>query len=269
MSGKRIPICLTIAGSDSGGGAGVQADMKTFSSLETFATSAITAITAQNSFEVTAIQEIEPQVVYKQIQAVATDFSVDACKTGMLSSEAIIRIVAAAIRDFSIHKFVLDPVMISKSGATLLQPTAMSALKQELLPLSMVLTPNLPEAEEISGVKIMDDTSLRQAAEKILDFGPQWLVIKGGHSEGAPIDYVFSRRYQEEFQLPAPRINTRNTHGSGCTYAAAITAYLARNASPRQAIEMARQYVQKGIESSLSIGKGHGPLHHFHPWYRF
>lgn len=264
---ESIPLSLTIAGSDSGGGAGIQADLKTFSALQTFGASVITAITAQNSREVLAIHEVPAPVISDQIRAVATDFSIASFKTGMLFSRQIIEAVGTAIDDYRLSNYVLDPVMISKSGARLLKDDAIQSLKENLVPKSLVLTPNLPEAEVLTGVTITDEPSARKAARFLLEMGAEWIIIKGGHLEGAPVDRVYSRH--ESFELPGTRVETKNTHGSGCTYSSAIVAFLARGYTPPEAIREAKAYIHSGIEQSLDIGSGHGPLHHFHPWYRF
>lgn len=263
----NIPICLTIAGSDSGGGAGIQADLKTFSSLKTFGTSVITAITAQNSHEVIGIEEISTDFIYKQIQAVATDFPIRAFKSGMLSSRNIIEIVESGIREFKLQNYVLDPVMVAKSGAKLLKEDAIDSMVSKLFPLAHVVTPNLPEAEVLIGEKIESEAAMRKAAEKILNMGPSWVIIKGGHGEGNPVDWVFSK--ESFFALPGKRVHTQNTHGSGCSYSSAITAFLARGFTTEEAIREAKKFIHKAIIMSLKIGQGHGPLHHFHPWYNF
>jgi hydroxymethylpyrimidine/phosphomethylpyrimidine kinase len=263
----KIPKSLTIAGSDSGGGAGIQADLKTFSALKTFGMSAITAITAQNTKEVLQILELPVDIINNQIKAVAEDIGVDAFKTGMLSSEKIIHAVAASIRDFGLKNYVLDPVMTSKSGHTLLKPEAIHALITELLPLSLIITPNIPEAQILAGMEINNDGAVRDALKKILDLGPKNVIIKGGHAQGNPVDWINLAGYI--FAIPESRIDTRNTHGSGCTFAAAIVSFLARGYELDKAIWEAKSYIHKAIARSLDIGAGHGPLHHFHPWYRF
>ncbi len=264
---ETIPLSLTIAGSDSGGGAGIQADLKTFSALKTFGTSVITAITAQNSREVLGIHEVPVQIIHDQIRALATDFSVSSFKTGMLFSKEIIESVGKAIDEYRLPNYVLDPVMISKSGARLLKDDAIESLKEFLVPRSLVITPNLPEAEVVTGVDIIDKQSSDEAARRLLDLGAGWVIIKGGHLDGEPVDRVYSN--EVSFEMPGKRIETKNTHGSGCTFSSAIVAFLARGFSPPDAIKKAKEYIHAGIVQSLDIGSGHGPLHHFHPWYPF
>lgn len=264
---EAIPISLTIAGSDSGGGAGIQADLKTFSALKTFGTSVITAITAQNSREVLSIHEVPVPVIHDQVRALATDFSISSFKTGMLFSREIIESLGKSIDEYQLPSYVLDPVMISKSGTRLLKDDAIEALREFLVPKSLVVTPNIPEAEVLTGISISDGKSAGEAARHLLEMGAGWVIIKGGHLEGEPVDRVYSK--DEFFELPGKRVETRNTHGSGCTYSSAIVAFLARGYSPAGAIREAKTYIHGGIEQSLDIGSGHGPLHHFHPWYRF
>lgn len=267
MTAKVIPTVLTIAGSDSGGGAGIQADLKTFSALQTYGMSAITAITAQNTREVLQIEELTSEIIYNQIKAVVTDIGVNAYKTGMLSSIRIIETVAQAIEDFSLKNFVLDPVMVSKSGAKLIQDDAIETLLEKLLPHASIVTPNIPEAEVISGVRIDSETAIRKAAETIAALGSSCVVIKGGHLNGDPVDWAYSQNHL--FAMPKKRIPTENTHGTGCTYSAAIAAFLAKGNTTQEAVRAAKEYVFGGIAESLSLGTGHGPLHHFHNWYKY
>ncbi len=267
-SGKKgIPRVLSIAGSDSGGGAGIQADIKTFSALSTYGMSAITAVTAQNTKDVLQIMEMSQEMVYKQIQAVAEDVGVDAFKTGMLSSRPIIEVVIKAIADFQLKNFVCDPVMLTKSGVKLLADDAINILIHELIPLADVITPNIPEAEVITKQSIDTEATIRVAAEKIMNMGAKCVVIKGGHLQGDPVDWVCSQKHF--FALPERRINTPHTHGSGCTYSSAIAAFLARGYETDRAIREAKKYIHKAISFSLSLGNGHGPLHHFHSWYKY
>jgi len=254
---------LTIAGSDSGGGAGIQADLKTFGALGVFGTSAITAITAQNTVAVSRIQEVDPEVVAAQIDAVAGDIGVDAAKTGMLSSKAITRAVAAALKRHLIPNLVVDPVMVSKTGARLLKEDAIAPLKAEILPLAEIVTPNIPEAEILSGHKITDAETLREAARRILDLGPARVVIKGGHSDSPNVvDLYYDGKSFEE--LKAERVQTRSTHGTGCTFSAAIAAYLAHGLPPLDAVARAKEFLTAALQAPPSIGKGIGPIDHFH-----
>ncbi len=258
---------LTIAGSDSGGGAGIQADLKTFGALGVFGTSAITAITAQNTVAVTRIQEIDPDVVAAQIDAVAEDIGIDAAKTGMLASTTIVEAVAAALRRHRVPNLVVDPVMISKSGARLLKEDAIGTLKTRLLPLAEIVTPNIPEAEVLSGHKIADVEAMRDAARRILDLGSRRVVIKGGHAEGPNVvDLYFDGERFEEFK--AERVATRNTHGTGCTYSAAIAAYLAHGLPPLDAVARAKEFLIAALRTAPDIGKGIGPINHFHAFHK-
>src|SRR5213593_1990325 len=254
---------LTIAGSDSGGGAGIQADLKTFGALGVFGTSAITAVTAQNTLTVARIQEIDPQMVAAQIDAVAEDIGIDAAKTGMLSNSAIIEAVASAVKRHRIPNLVVDPVMVSKSGARLLREDAVVTLKSRLLPLAEIITPNLPEAETLTGQKISDAEAMREAARRIHDLGPRRVVIKGGHTDSPNVVDLFfdGNDFQE---LKAERIQTRSTHGTGCTFAAAIAAYLAHGLPPLDAVARAKEFVTAALRAAPDLGKGVGPLNQFH-----
>jgi hydroxymethylpyrimidine/phosphomethylpyrimidine kinase len=254
----KLPVALTIAGSDSGGGAGIQADLKTFAALGVHGTSAITAITAQNTVTVTDILELPTTIVRAQIDAVVNDMRVDAAKTGMLASSAIIEAVAAAIDAHAIRNLVVDPVMIAKGGATLLRDDAIEALRNLLLPLAAVITPNLPEAEVLLGrpVRTLDDR--RQAARDLVALGPRIAVVKGGHAEGDAVDIFWDGAQLVE--LRAPRIATSNTHGSGCVFSAAIAAGLAKGRDPLSAVREAKDFINRAIEHSIEIGHGHGPV---------
>ena len=257
-----IPRALSIAGSDSGGGAGIQADLKTFSAFGVFGMTAITAVTAQNTLGVAGIVEIPPEVVGQQIDAVATDIGVDAAKTGMLSSAPIIEIVADRIRHHRIERLVIDPVMIAKSGAPLLRPMAVDALLRDLLPLALVLTPNLHEARALTGREIRTVREMEDAARALSARGPRYVVLKGGHLEGGALDVVFDGARFEH--LEAPRIPTPHTHGTGCVFSAAITAGLARGDGVRAAIRAAKTFITRAIEEALPLGGGHGPANPMH-----
>lgn len=256
------PKALTIAGSDSGGGAGIQADLKTFSALGVYGSSVITAVTAQNTTGVFAVQEIDPGVIAKQIDAVMDDIGATAAKTGMLSSAAIIETVADRVRHHRLTNLVVDPVMVAKSGDTLLQPEAVSALKQQLLPLALVVTPNLPEAEVLTRRQVQTDEQMRDAARAIHDMGAAAVVIKGGHSAGDANDVVYDG--QEFYTLHAQRVDTPHTHGTGCTFSAAIAAGLAKGLDVPEAVKQAKRYLTMAIEQAYAIGAGHSPVHHFH-----
>jgi hydroxymethylpyrimidine/phosphomethylpyrimidine kinase len=258
-----LPRTLTIAGSDSGGGAGVQADLKTFTALQTFGMSAITALTAQNTTGVRGIHPVPPEFVTQQIDAVAEDIGIDAAKTGMLADAPIIEAVAEAVRRHGIEQLVVDPVMVAKSGHALLQKEAVAALKATLLPRAYVLTPNLPEAAVLTGETVESVEDMREAARALAELGPRFVLVKGGHLEaGDAVDLLFDGRLFHE--LRAERIATENTHGTGCTYSAAIAAYLARGHEPLVAIQEAKAYLTEAIRRSLDLGAGHGPL--FHGW---
>jgi hydroxymethylpyrimidine/phosphomethylpyrimidine kinase len=252
---------MTIAGSDSGGGAGIQADLKTFQALGVYGTSALTAITAQNTVGVFAVHEIPTEVIAAQIDAVATDIGVDAAKTGMLSSAEIITTVAERIRHWGFDRLVVDPVMVAKSGDRLLREDAVQALISELLPLAMVLTPNVPEAEVLVGRSLETEDQIRQAASDIVDLGPRAVVMKGGHRVG-PIatDLLFDGRSFHVFE--SERIDTPNTHGTGCTFSAAIAAGLARGLSLVDAVGSAKRYLTEAIRRATPIGQGRGPVAH-------
>jgi len=255
----KIPVALTIAGSDSGGGAGIQADLKTFAALGVHGTSAITAITAQNTVTVTRIQELPVEMIRAQIDAVVEDLAPAAAKTGMLSSAEIIECVAEAVRAHRLTHLVVDPVMVAKGGAKLLQDDAVEALRRRLLPLAAVVTPNLPEAEVLLGRRIATLDEQCRAARDLLKLGARAVVVKGGHSGGAESVDVFADG-QQELSLPAPRLDTANTHGSGCVFSAAITAELAKGAGLQEAVAAAKAYITAAIEASLEIGHGHGPV---------
>jgi hydroxymethylpyrimidine/phosphomethylpyrimidine kinase len=254
----RLPVALTIAGSDSGGGAGIQADLKTFAALGVHGTSAITAITAQNTVSVTDIFELSPALISSQIAAVVDDIGVDAAKTGMLSSSEIIDAVATAIKRHGIRNLVVDPVMVAKAGARLLRDDAVDALRTLLLPLAAIITPNLPEAEVLLGRPIRTIDERRQAARDLVAMGSRAAVVKGGHA-GEDVTDVYWDGI-ELVELKAERVATRNTHGSGCVFSAAITAGLATGLEPLAAVREAKEFITGAIEASLELGHGHGPV---------
>lgn len=253
----KLPVAMTIAGSDSGGGAGIQADLKTFAALGVHGTSAVTAITAQNTTGVTDILELPVELVRKQIAAVVDDMGVQAAKTGMLSSAAIITVVAEAVRAYGLTLLVVDPVMIAKGGAKLLRDDAIDALRKQLLPLAAVVTPNLPEAEVLLGRPIRSLEERKQAARELVAMGARAAVVKGGHAQDAT-DVYFDG--SQMIELRAERIDTANTHGSGCVFSAAIAAWLARGADPLQAASEAKVFITQAVANSLEIGHGHGPV---------
>ena len=266
------PIALTIAGSDSGGGAGIQADLKTFSALGVYGASVITALTAQNTREVRAIHDVPADFIAAQLDTVFDDLEVNAVKIGMLSRPETIRTVAAILRERRLTNIVLDPVMVAKSGDKLLADEAVDALRSELLPLARLITPNLPEAAVLLGVAEADShEAMREQAEALLQLGPQAVLIKGGHlpdSAGDDSADLLLVRTQAHW-LPARRIPTRNTHGTGCTLSSAIAAGLARGLDIQPAVDEAKAYITEAIQAAdrLHVGSGHGPTHHFHRWW--
>jgi hydroxymethylpyrimidine/phosphomethylpyrimidine kinase len=253
---------LTIAGSDSGAGAGIQADLKTFAAHGVYGTTAITAVTAQNTRGVTSFTDVAPELIRQQIEAVMVDLGADAAKTGMLASAPVVEMVARAISDFDIPFVVVDPVMLAKSGDGLTDTAAVDAMKTSLLPNAFVVTPNIPEAEALAGMAITTDDDRREAARRIRAFGPSLVVIKGGHAPGDDIvDLLYDGRDFVEFRHP--RVMSRHTHGTGCTFAAAITAHLACGRSVRDAIPLIQEYIAGAIRAAPEIGEGSGPMNHF------
>ncbi len=258
----NIPRVLIIAGSDSSGGAGIQADLKTVSALGAFGMTAITALTAQNTTGVYGVVEIDPAFVVQQIDACVADIGCDAVKTGMLANSGIIEAVAGAISARRLGPVVVDPVMVAKSGAPLLKPEAIEALKSKLLPLACVVTPNLQEAEVLTGGEIRTLEQMKQSAMAIRALGPQNVVVKGGHLEGVAADVLYDGREFMEFR--AERIQTRNTHGTGCIFASAIAAGLAQQKNVRESVAAAKEFITLAIRASLPIGQGHGPANPMH-----
>jgi hydroxymethylpyrimidine/phosphomethylpyrimidine kinase len=250
---------LTIAGSDSGGGAGIQADLKTFSALGVFGMTAITAVTVQNTKGVSDVEELSPSIVAEQIRSVAGDIGVDAAKTGMLASAAIVHAVAEAIEETGLPNLVVDPVFLSKHGHPLLADDAVDSIKRLILPLATVVTPNLPEAAGLAGFEVRDRDDMRRAAGAILRLGPRAVLVKGGHLEGDRAIDLFVEEGLEEW-IDAERIETPHTHGTGCTLSAAITAHLARGASLQQAVRAGKSFVTEAIRHALALGEGIGPV---------
>lgn len=273
-----LPACLTIAGSDSGGGAGIQADLKTFQANGVFGLSVITALTAQNTQAVVAAHDVPAEFVRTQLAAVWEDFPIAAFKTGMLSSAALVRTVATFVRDLPAPRppLVVDPVMISKSGFALLAPDAVEAVSRELLPLATVVTPNRHEAELLAGMHIAAPEDLLTVASRILALGAASVVLKGGHlDEAEAADYLYARSSHGGVELvrrfASPRWDTRATHGTGCTFSAALCARLGRGDSLVVAVEAAKTYVAEAIRYGLALGSGHGPTDHFYflrAWYQ-
>src|SRR6516164_4389467 len=256
-----IPRALTIAGSDSGGGAGIPADLKTFSAYRVFGMSAITAVTAQNSVGVQAVACLSPSFVARQIESVLEDFGVDAAKCGMLANATIIEAVAEALSPRRVEKLVVDPVMVAKSGASLLEPEAVRALTTRLLPLCLVVTPNLPEAEVLAGMPVASRAEMEEAARRIHALGPRHVLVKGGHLKGDAVDLLFNGRDFTAYQVS--RIESDNTHGTGCTLSAAITAGLAQGRPLGEAVRDAKAYVTRAIREGFALGRGVGQLRHF------
>ena len=253
---------LTIAGSDSGAGAGIQADLKTFAAHGVYGTTAITAVTAQNTRGVSTFDAVSPELIRQQIEAVMADLGADAAKTGMLPSATVVETVAKAIADFDIPFVVVDPVMLAKSGDGLSDDGAVEAMKTELLRHAFVATPNIPEAEALSGVSIATEQDRREAARRIASLGPSLVVIKGGHFATAEIvDLLYDGREFVEFRHA--RVAGRHTHGTGCTFAAALASHLALGRSVRDAIPLIQEYIAGAIQNAPELGEGNGPMNHF------
>ncbi|QLB12559.1 hydroxymethylpyrimidine/phosphomethylpyrimidine kinase [Bisgaardia hudsonensis] len=262
---NKIAQALTIAGSDSGGGAGIQADLKTFQMRKVFGTTAITAITAQNTLGVFDIHPIPLTTIQAQLKAIAEDFNISAFKIGMLGTPEIIECVADSLKQYSFGKMVLDPVMVAKGGAPLLQQNAIQAMRTFLLPMADVLTPNLPEAQALTGIEIVDDNSAEKAARQLQAYGVKTVVIKGGHTNDSNSeicrDWIFTP--STDFVVESERYPTKHTHGTGCTFSACITAELAKGAEVEQAIRTAKEFITAAISHPLGIGQGHGPTNHW------
>jgi hydroxymethylpyrimidine/phosphomethylpyrimidine kinase len=256
-----IPKALTIAGSDSGGGAGIQADLKTFSAYRVFGLSVITAVTAQNSVGVQGVENLAPAFVARQLRSVLEDFGVDAAKCGMLSVAPIIEAVAGVLAEHPIDKLVVDPVMVAKSGDSLLEPDAVEALIRHILPLALVVTPNLPEAEVLSGLTVSNREDMEEAARRIGKLGARHVLVKGGHLKGDAVDILWNGREVTAFQVP--RVESSNTHGTGCTLSAAIAAGLAKGRPLGEAVREAKAYITKAIREGFALGRGVGQLRHF------
>jgi hydroxymethylpyrimidine/phosphomethylpyrimidine kinase len=258
-----LKVALTIAGSDSGGGAGIQADLRTFAAHGLHGASAITAVTAQNTVAVVDYVALEPRMVVAQIDAVASDIPVAAVKTGMLANRAIVEAVADAVARLRLPHLVVDPVMVAKSGDRLLDSAAEAAYRERLFPLAEVVTPNLAEAESLLARPVRTLEAMKQAARDLHALGARAVVVKGGHLAGDPVDVFFDGRRSEE--LPAPRIHTRNTHGTGCTLSAAIAARLALGQEVLEAVRGAKAYLTEALRGAYTLGRGAGPVDHLHP----
>lgn len=258
-----IKKVLTIAGSDSGGGAGIQADLKVITALNGFGMSVITALTAQNTLGVQGVYEVPVDFVEKQFDSVATDIGIDAAKTGMLATTKILKVVVKKIKEYKIDKLVVDPVMVAKGGAPLIENEAKKSLVEELLPLALLVTPNIFEAEVLSGIKVSSVDDMKKSAEIIYGLGAKNVVIKGGHLIGDAVDILYDGENFHEFT--SERIDTKNTHGTGCTHSAAIATWLAETGSVFEVVKRAKEYITTAIRFSLHIGKGCGPTNHFAP----
>jgi hydroxymethylpyrimidine/phosphomethylpyrimidine kinase len=252
---------MTIAGSDSSAGAGIQADLKTFAAFGVYGTSVITAITAQNTRGVYRVQEVSPEIVAAQIDAVVGDIGADVVKTGMLPSAGIVDVVVEKVQEYGLTELVVDPVMRAKGGEPLLAEDAVAVVRERLLPLALIVTPNLSEAAALVGRGLDGWDDVRWAAREIVGMGARNVVIKGGHLDGPAIDLLYDGQEYHEFF--APRVDTRNTHGTGCTFASAIAASLAKGSTVRQAVAAAKAYVTKALQQSYPLGQGAGPVHHF------
>ena len=253
---------LTIAGSDSGGGACIQEDLKTFQELKVFGMSAITAVTAQNTLGVHGVYPMSLEAIEKQLDAIAVDMGTDAIKTGMLFSSDIIELVVSKVKQYAWRQVIVDPVMIAKGGSALLQQEAVSAMKKYLLPIATVITPNIPEAEELTGIKITSLAERKLAAEALFALGAKNVIIKGGHEEEEHLtDLLFDGK--SFFELHTKRVSTKNTHGTGCTFAAAVAACLAKGQTVEEAFKVAQAFVYCAIQWDLHIGNGHGPTNHW------
>jgi hydroxymethylpyrimidine/phosphomethylpyrimidine kinase len=258
-----MPRVLTVAGSDSGGGAGIQADLKAISLLGGYGMSAITALTAQNTRGVQGIHEVPPEFVGLQMDSVLSDIGVDAMKTGMLSNSSIIRVVSWNIRQYRVSKVVVDPVMVAKGGARLLSLEAEETLKKELIPLALIVTPNIPEAEILTQERIRGVEGMRRAARKVFQMGARNVLIKGGHLTGDPVDVFFDGRSFSEFS--GPRLPSPHTHGTGCTFSAVVALELARGNPPKAAVEKAKAFITPAIQFSFPLGQGIGPVNPYAP----
>jgi len=267
---KEYCKVLTIAGSDSGGGAGIQADLKTFSAIGCYGMSVITVLTAQNTRGVIGIHAVPPAFVVQQLEAVFTDIGADAVKIGMLYSAALIEAVAEALKKHGARKIVLDPVMVAQSGDKLLQDDAVDAIKAHLMPLADVVTPNMPEASILTGHSLKNSKDIERAAETLAQHGSRSILIKGGHgAENQSTDLLFLVRENRFIRLEAERIETRNNHGTGCTLSSAIAGYLAKGHDIEAAVQKAKTFMNRAIAAGAQyqIGHGHGPVHHFFQWW--
>ncbi len=257
---------LTVAGSDCSGGAGVQADLKTFGAHGVFGMSVIVSVVAENTSRVIDIQDISPDMIEKQFDAVFEDIEVDGVKVGMLSKPDCMRAVSGKLREYKPDNLVVDPVMYAKGGAPLMAPDSIDLFIKEIIPLSYVLTPNIPEAEKISGMEIKNVSDMKKACRAVFEMGARNVLVKGGHSIGDAEDILFDGK--EFYSFKTKRIDTKNTHGTGCTLSSAVAANLALGKGVYEAVSLAKDYITAAIEHSLEIGKGHGPTNHFYELYK-
>ncbi|MFV0528206.1 MAG: bifunctional hydroxymethylpyrimidine kinase/phosphomethylpyrimidine kinase [Lachnospiraceae bacterium] len=264
--GILIKICLTIAGSDCSGGAGIQADLKTFSALGCFGMSVIVSVVAENTSRVISIMEVPPRTICDQMDAVFEDCKIHAVKVGMLPDAASMAATAEKLREYSPQAIVVDPVMIAKGGCALMRPEALLAFQEQILPLAFLLTPNIPEAIALTGSRIESISDMEEAAKRMWEMGAQNVLVKGGHLEGAAADILYDGSRIHTFV--EERIPTKNTHGTGCTLSSAITARLALGEALPQAVQYAKNYVTEAIRYGLEIGQGHGPTNHFYEFYK-
>lgn len=255
---------LTIAGSDSGGGAGIQADIKSMSANGVFAMSVITAITAQNTLGVSAVYDLPEDIIEKQIDAVMSDIGADAVKTGMLSSTKIVKCVAAKLKEYNVENLVVDPVMIAKGGSALLKEEAVRSVIEELIPLAKVVTPNIPEAEVLTGMKIETKEQIEEACRIIKNMGCEFVIIKGGHSASEEAEDVLFDG-EQFYSFTAKRYNTENTHGTGCSFASTLASRIALGENIQEAVGNTKKYITMAISKAdeMNIGRGHGPVNHF------
>ncbi|MCD7973160.1 MAG: bifunctional hydroxymethylpyrimidine kinase/phosphomethylpyrimidine kinase [Candidatus Azobacteroides sp.] len=261
----RYPSALTIAGSDSGGGAGIQADLKTFSAIGVYGTSVITSITAQNTQGVRKVEVLSSEIIQAQLEAVLDDIRIDAVKTGMLPTPEIIKLVSSVINHYKLKTVIIDPVMVATTGARLSAASTVDTFRKELFSRITLLTPNIPEAEALSGISITEEKDMYKAADKMMEMGCKSILIKGGHFTTTNSTDILFRMDQPPVRFSAQRIHTGNVHGTGCTFASAITAYMALGNKLEEAIEKGKKYIENAIIAGADIitGKGAGPVNHF------
>ena len=257
--------CLTIAGSDCSGGAGIQADIKTMCANGVYAMSVITSVVAENTSKVISVCDLPSDIIEQQIDAVFEDIVVDGVKVGMIKSDVIMKAVAKKLRQYKPNIIVVDPVMSAKDGCALMDYIALKTLKEEIIPITTLLTPNIPEAQLIANTEITSIEDIFKCAKIIYSLGAKAVLIKGGHCNGNPVDILFDGK--NFYKFSSPRINTKNTHGTGCTLSSAITTFLAKGCSVKDSVFMGKRYIYNTIKNSLTIGKGNGPLHHFYDYY--